>query len=140
MNIAVRYYTRSGNTKKLAEAIAAAAGVEAQEVSVPLAEKVDVLFLGSSVYAGGVDEAVKAFVRENAANIGQIVNFSTAALVSSTYKQVKKLAEEHGVSMAEDEFHCRGSFLVMHRGRPNAADRKNAAAFTKQVIKKMRKA
>ena len=35
MKIAVRYYTRSGNTEKLAKAIAEAVGVQAE--SVPLA-------------------------------------------------------------------------------------------------------
>ena len=45
MKIAVRYYTRSGNTKKLADAIAEAASVDAKDVSVTLEEKADILFL-----------------------------------------------------------------------------------------------
>lgn len=135
MKIAVRYYTKTGNTEKLAVSIAEAVGTKAQDVSSPLTEKVDILFLGSSVYAAGVDEAVKAFVRGNAANIGKIVNFSTAALLSSTYKQVKKLAEENGVAMAAEEFHCRGAFKFMHRNRPNAEDLKNAASFAKTIVK-----
>lgn len=135
MKLAVRYYTRSGNTKKLADAIACAVGETAQDVSVALEEKVDILFLGSSVYAGGVDDAVKAFIEKNAKNIGKIVNFSTAALVKSTYNQVKKLATENGVSMASEEFHCKGSFTVMHRGRPNAKDLENATTFAKNIVK-----
>ena len=139
MNIAVRYYTRSGNTEKLANAIAQALGVEAHSVSTPLSEKTDILFLGSSVYAAGVDDAVKAFLSQNAASIGTVVNFSTAALLSSTYKQVKKLAEENGLSMASEEFHCRGSFTLLHRGRPNADDLQKAADFAKAYIKSIGK-
>lgn len=101
MNIAIRYYTQSGNTQKLANAIAEALSIEAKDTSTPLTEKADILFLGSSVYAGGVDDAVKQFISDNKSNIGKIVNFSTAALVSSTYKQVKKLAEENGIAMGE---------------------------------------
>lgn len=134
MKVAVRYFTRSGNTKKLALAIADAVGTEAQDVSVPLAEKADILFLGSSVYAAGVDGAVKRFLSENKTSIGKIYNFSTAALLSSTYKQVRKLAEENGVAMAEEEFHCRGSFAVMHRGRPNEEDLKKAADFARKIV------
>lgn len=133
MKIAVRYYTKSGNTKKLADAIAKAVGVEAKEVSEPLGEPVDILFLGSSVYAAGVDAAVKQFIAVNHANIGILYNFSTAALLSSTYKQVQKLATEHGIKMAEEEFHCRGSFAVMHKGRPNQEDLDAAVAFAKKV-------
>lgn len=64
MKVAVRYFTRSGNTKKLALAIAEAVGAEAKE-----------------------------------------------------------------------EFHCRGSFAVMHRGRPNEEDLQNAAEFAEKIIK-----
>ena len=136
MNIAIRYYTRSGNTQKLANAIAEALNIEAKDTTAPLTEKADILFLGSSVYAGGVDDAVKQFISDNKSNIGKIVNFSTAALVSSTYKQVKKLAEENGIAMAEEEFHCRGAFAVMHRNRPNEEDLKKAKDFAMNVIKK----
>ncbi len=37
MKIAIRYYTRSGNTKKLADAISEAVGVEAKATSESLA-------------------------------------------------------------------------------------------------------
>lgn len=137
MKIAVRYFTRSGNTKKIAEAVADAVGVEALDVSVSLEEKTDILFLGSSVYAAGVDDAVKVFLKENYRNIGKLVNLSTAALLSSTYKQVKKLAGENNIEMESEEFHCRGSFAVMHCDRPNADDLKKAAAFAKAIIKKL---
>ena len=134
MKIAIRYFTRSGNTKKLADAISDAVGVEAKDVSAPLEEPVDILFLGSSVYAAGVDDAVKQFIADNHANIGTLYNFSTAALLSSTYKQIQKLAGENGVKVAEEEFHCRGSFTVMHKGRPNQEDLAAAAAFAKKVV------
>lgn len=134
MKAAVRYFTRSGNTKKLALAIAEAVGVKAEEVSAPLEEKADILFLGSSVYAAGVDDAIKRFIADNRDKIGTIYNFSTAALISSTYKQVQKLAQENGVQIAEEEFHCRGSFALLHRSHPDETDLKNAAAFAKQIM------
>lgn len=134
MNIAIRYYTKSGNTKKLAEAIAQAVGVPALDVSHSITDKADILFLGSSVYAAGVDEAVKAFIAEIHVPVGRIVNFSTAALLPSTFKQVKKLAQARGLTMSEQEFHCRGSFKGMHKDRPNAEDCTAAAKFAKGVI------
>ena len=51
MGVAVRYYSRSGNTKAVAEAIAKAAGVKAVSVDqkdAALKEPVDVLFIGGS--------------------------------------------------------------------------------------------
>ena len=55
MKIAVRYYTKTGNTKRLAEAVAKAVGTEAQPISVPITEPVDILFLGNSYYAFSID-------------------------------------------------------------------------------------
>ncbi len=135
LTVAVRYFTRSGNTKKLALAIADAVHVKAEEVSVPLNEYTDILFLGSSVYAAGVDDAVKKFLLDNRDKIGKIYNFSTAALISSTYKQIQKLAAANGIKLAKQEFHCRGSFAVLHRGHPDEEDVKNAVAFAKSIVK-----
>ena len=62
MTYAVRYYTQTGNTKRLAEAIADELGVEALPISAPIYEKVDVLLLGNSYYAFSIDPEVRQFV------------------------------------------------------------------------------
>jgi len=135
MKIGVRYYTRSGNTKKLADAIARSASVEAKEVTVPLAEKVDILFLGCSYYAFDVDEAVKQFILDNKEKIGKIVCFGTSAMMKSMRKPVSKVADTVGVVVAKEEFHCRGSFGPVHKGRPNIKDLEEVVAFAKKVTK-----
>ncbi len=134
MKTAVRYFSRSGNTEKLAKAIAEAVGAEALTTEVPLEEDVDILFLGSSVYAYGVDDSIKKFIGANRVKIGKVVNFSTAALVKSTYRQVGKLLKEKNIPQAAEEFYCRGSFGPMHKGRPNAEDLKAAADFAKKMV------
>ena len=134
MKIAIRYYTKTGNTKKLAEAIGSAINVEAKTVDEPLTEDVDILFLGSAVYAAGIDERVKEFIENIDVNVGKVVNFSSAALIESTYNQVKKQVEQKGLKMSEDEFHCRGSFKFVHRGHPDETDLKNAQEFAKRIV------
>ncbi len=135
MKIGVRFYTRSGNTKKLADAVAKSVSVEAKEVTVPLEEKVDILFLGCSYYAFDVDEAVKQFIVENKEKIGKVVCLGTSAMMKSMRKPVSKIADTVGVVVAEEEFHCRGTFGPMHKGRPNTKDLEEAAAFAKKVTK-----
>lgn len=133
MKIAVRYYSRTGNTKKLAEAIAKAVHVEAKTTDAPLCEDVDILFLGSSVYANGVDGNIKMFIQNLNVKIGKVVNFSTAALVKSTYKQVGKLLAEKHIPLAREEFYCRGSFALLHKGRPDGKDLKAAMTFAATI-------
>ena len=134
MKIAIRYYTRGGNTKKLADAISQAIGVEAKTTAEPLTEDVDILFLGSSVYAYGVDDQVKRFINGISVRVGKVVGFSTAALIKSTHKQVAKLLAARHITFSEEEFACKGSFAVMHKGKPDAEDCSAAAAFAKKII------
>ena len=133
MKIAIRYYTRSGNTETLARIIEDAVGMKAESVTVPLSEKVDILFLGCSYYAFDVDDAVKSFIFENKERIGRIVCFGTSAMMKSTHKPMKKVCDEAGVALSDEEFHCRGSFGPMHKGHPDEKDLANAAAFAKKI-------
>lgn len=134
MNVAVRYYTRSGNTKKLSSAVANAVSTEAKDITAPLTEKADILFLGCSYYAFDVDEAVKQFIVDNKEHIGKIVCIGTSAMMKSMKKPVAKVADAVGVTVADEEFHCRGSFGPMHKGRPNAKDLEEVSVFAKKII------
>ena len=88
MKIAVRYYTKTGHTRKVAEAIAEAVGVKALPISEPLTEPADVLFLGNSYYAFTIDPEVRNYVASLSPDmVGCIVNFGTAAMMNSTYKR-----------------------------------------------------
>ena len=134
MKVAVRYFSRGGNTKKIAEAIAQAVGEEAAPVAEPLKESVDILFLGSAPYAFDVDSAVKEFVSGIKVHVGKVVGFSTAAVVKSTRKYVARLLDEKGIPLADEEFACRGAFAIFHKGRPNADDCERASQFAASVV------
>ena len=135
MKVAVRYYTKTGNTKRLAEAVAKAVGVEALPIAAPVAEPVDILFLGNSYYAFSIDPEVRAFIRSlDKSKVGRIVNFGSAAMLNSTYKKVKAEADRVGIPMDEREFHCRGEFKGVHRGRPNDEDLRAAAEFAGKIV------
>ena len=134
MRFAVRYYTKTGNTKRLAEAVAKAVGVEALPLSSPIEEPVDILFLGNSYYAFSIDPEVRNFVRGLDKNlVGKIVNFGSAAMLNSTYKKVKAESDKVGIPMDEREFHCKGEFKGMNKGRPDENDLKAARAFARRL-------
>ncbi len=133
MTYAVRYYTKTGNTKRLAEAIAGELGVEALPISEPVNEAVDYLFLGNSYYAFNIDPEVRDFVASlDKSKVGKLVNFGSAAMLNSTYKKVKEVADKADVVMDDKEFHCKGEFKALHKGRPNADDIAAAIEFVKQ--------
>ena len=136
MKAAVRYYTKTGNTKRLAEAVAKALGTEALPLTVPVEERVDLLFLCNSYYAFSIDPAVRDFIRFlDKDKVGRIVNFGSAAMLNSTWKKVRAEADKVGIPMEEREFHCKGEFKGLHKGRPNAEDLEAAAAFAREIVK-----
>ncbi len=134
--IEVRYFSRTGNTTKLAARIAAAAGCEAKTVDAPINKPIDILFLGASVYAAGIDNKVKEFINSlSKYNVGKIVVFSTSALVERGYPEIKKAILDKGIPVEEDNYYCRGQFTLLHRGRPNDKDLLEAEEFTKRILK-----
>lgn len=135
MKAAIRYYTRSGNTEKLANAIASKLELPAETLSYDLQEKVDILFLGCSYYAFDMDPAVKEFLKKNKENITKIVCFGTSAMMKSMKKPMHKVADELGIQIADEEFHCRGSFGPAHKGRPNMDDCKAIQEFAAKLVK-----
>lgn len=135
MKIALRYYTKTGNTKKLAQAMAGVLGVEALDLSHPLEEEVDLLFLGNSYYAFSIDpEVVKFITSLDKDKVGKIVNFGSAAMLNSTWKKVKKEADKLGIPLDSKEFHCKGEFKGIHKGRPNEEDIRAAEEFAKTFL------
>ena len=135
MKIAVRYYTKTGNTKRLAEAVAEAVGAEALPISTPVTEPVDILFLGNSYYAFSIDPEVRRFIASlDKKLVRKIVNFGSAAMLNSTYKKVKAEADKVGIPVDEREFHCKGEFKGIHKGKPDEEDCRAAARFAKELI------
>ncbi len=138
MKYAVRYYTKTGNTQRLAEAIAAELDIHAYPISKPIDEKVDVLFLGNSYYAFTIDPEVRDFVSKLSKDkVGKIVNFGTAAMMKSTYKKVRSVADTVGIPVLDKEFHCKGEFKGMNKGRPDQNDIKAAREFAASIKKEM---
>ncbi len=136
MTYAVRYYTQTGNTKRLAEAIADELGVEALPITTPVDGKADVLLLGNSYYAFTIAPEVRDFVSGlNKDQIGKIINFGTAAMMKSTFKKVRAVANTVGIPVLDKEFHCKGEFKGMNKGRPNEEDLKAAREFARNIRK-----
>ncbi len=105
MSVAVRYFSRSGNTKKVAEYIAEAAGVNAVSVDAAdasLTEKADVLFIGGALYAYGIDNTLKKYLDTLSSDkVGKAVVFSTSWLSKHALDLIKNALSEKGIPVEE---------------------------------------
>lgn len=130
MKAAVRFYSRSGHTKMLADALAEAVGVKAVSVDspeAPLGEKADVLFIGGALYAYGIDRHLKKYLSSlDASKVGRAVVFSSASLSRHALDLIRKALEEKGIPV-EDEM-----FFV--KGKPDTSDLADAKKFAAEIL------
>jgi flavodoxin len=102
MKIAVRYQSRGGNTKAVAEIIAAAAGVKAEPITTPLGEPVDVLFVGGGVYKWDIDSLLKEYLGSlDPADVGTVAAYSTAGGMDGA-KRIIAILKERGVNVCDE--------------------------------------
>ena len=130
MNIAVRYYSRSGNTKAVAEAIAKAADVEAVSVdqdNAAISEPLDVLFVGGALYAYGIDNKLKEYLQTlKKEDAKKAVVFSTSWLSKHAIELIKKGLSEAGIPVTEEFYYV--------KGKPVEQQIKDAAAFARKFL------
>lgn len=130
----IRYYSKTGHTKKIAEAMAGALGCKAVSASSPIAEYTDILFLGGAIYAGKVDDSIREFInRLDCRSVGKIVLFGDAALANPC-KKIRRLLADKNLPAETDEFFCRGGFKFIYKNHPDKNDLKNAVDFAKKWI------
>lgn len=135
MKTAVRFFSQTGNTKKIADKIADIAGCKSESVTVGLDEKVDILFLGASVYGASIAKQVSDFIaRLHAEDIGQVVVFSTSAISKRGYKLMKRELKTRKIPVADEHFYCKGQFYGLHKGYPDAKDLEKVIEFTNKVL------
>ncbi len=129
MNISVRYYSRSGNTKAIAEAIADACGVKAVSVDSKEAafSKGDVLFIGGALYAYGLDKNLNEYLDTlKKEDVKKAVVFSSTWISKHSIELIRKKLEEKGIEVAEESFYV--------RGKPSAKQLNEAKAFAERMV------
>ena len=141
MKTKVMYHSRSGNTKKIADAIAQTLGQVAEAVpsDYPL-ENVGLLFLGAGVYGGKADKKIVEFIRTlNTSRVKNIALFGTSAGGDSKHlNALKELIKGQGITVVDETFVCKGKFFFFINSKnPNAEDLKQAQKFAKEVCDKL---
>lgn len=131
MKCAVRYYSRSGNTRLLAEAIAGELGVEAVSADssdATISGHIDVLFIGGALYAYGLDKKLVSYIRTlDGDMVGRAVLFSTTWLSKHSFDLMRKELEARGIVVAERTFYA--------KNKPSAERLKEAKAFADDMAK-----
>ncbi|HEX2927404.1 MAG TPA: flavodoxin family protein [Ruminiclostridium sp.] len=136
----VLYYSKSGNTKKIADAIADELDDVLKSEQIPPAyppENVALLFLGTGEYAGKPDSKTVEFVRTlNKDRVKNVAVFGTdgKGVAGAAIDTIKALLKEKGINVIEESFCCKGrTFIFMNRKKPDAGDIQAAKEYAKRV-------
>lgn len=135
MQIALTYLTKTGHSKKIAEAIGKELGIKACNIKEgPELNDVDLLFIVGGIYGGKSLPELIAFVETLDNSKAKKV-----ALITSCMSKVNKQDEvraalvKKNIDVVADEFICQGSFLFFGLGHPNKEDMANAVAYAKKL-------
>ena len=109
--IAVRYCskTKAGNTRRIAEAIAKGAGVNAISIDDEpyLTDEVDVLFLGGAPYANIMAPELREYAENLPASlIKEVRLFTTSNWSRRTVKALQEILGGKGICVKEDFFYA----------------------------------
>ncbi len=141
MKIKIIYHSRTGNTKKVAEAISEAINVIAEPIPEKgLDEPVDLLFIGNGIYMGKADMTIENFIKTlNRDMVKNAAVFGTFGGQNKAIEMMKELLEKQGIHVMDESFGCRGkAWLVLNRQHPDLQDLNNAKEFAKFVIGKIK--
>ena len=127
--VLVRYLSKLGNTKKIAEAIADGAGVEAVSITVQpsVEEHADILFLGGAPYANIMAPELRAYAESLSSDkIGRVVLFTTSNWSRRTVRALRKILTEKGIPVDREYFYAH---MTRIKARTDAA-----SEFAKRII------
>jgi len=142
MKSLVVYYSKTGNTKKVANEIAGALGVEAMNVKqLKDFSPAGLLLVGSGTYGNRADKKMIEFLN----NLPSLHNVRAAVFgtsgdgrfeQSAGLLEMRRILEEKGALVA-GTFCCQGKmFYLFGRGHPSEEDLENARKFAKGLVKK----
>jgi flavodoxin len=135
MKAQVIYFTKTCNTKKVAEAIASEFNVEAEDVNTAKLNKDGLIFLGSGKYGNQPGKIMMEFIENNNFKSRNVALFGTSGSGKGLEVQEMEKALNAKEASVIGKFFCRGKFMLFNRGRPNEQDFTEAKNFAKQMMK-----
>jgi flavodoxin len=130
----VVYFSRTGNTKKVAEAIAAELKVTAKDVkSAGVLPQDAFIFIGTGCYGGTLPKEILKFTEKNRFNGRIVALFTTSAFGSDAERGlIEKQLTGKGAVITHN-FKCFGHFLTTRKSHPTPEELQKAREFARMV-------
>jgi flavodoxin len=132
----VVYYSRGGNTRKVAEVMANEMGIRAKEIkSVDTLPGNAFIFLGTGCYGAVLVKEIADFIERNQLKGRKIALFTTSAFgLGKEVSVIEKHILDKGVNIV-GSFNCFGQFLAMKKGHPDVEELEKAREFARSMVR-----
>lgn len=136
MNTAIVYYSKGGNTKKIAYAIGEAIGVEPIDIMTPhVLKDIELLFIGSGIYAGApAPEMINYINNLQPKEIKGAVIFSTCQSGKENIHLLVNSLQSKGIEVFHKSFVCKGKRFIFARKHPDDNDIAKAKRFASKIV------
>jgi len=134
----VIYFSRSGNTKKVATAIADELHVKARHIcSVSSLHRDADIFLGSGLYFMRPSKPVREFIRNNDFVGRKVALFGTSTSGKGIeITGMERILKQKGAFII-GKYHCKGKFLFIRKGQPADKDLEKAKEFARSIMNRL---
>lgn len=129
----VVYYSCTGNSRKVAEAIGEALGVTPQDIGSAVVSPDSFIFLGLDCFRGELPDVIKAFIHQNRFRGRRIALFTVSVCSTEIERRaIEKQLEAEGAVIVRN-FKCPGEFLDFNKDHPTWWELKKAAWFARSA-------
>jgi flavodoxin len=131
----VLFYSKGGNTRKLADAIAKELGVKATDIKASSIDPAaDIIFLGSGCYGSKPGEEMMKFIEKNDFSGRKVAVFGTSGGNAGMEVDLMAASLMHKGATVLGSYHCKGrAFLLFNTGRLNQENLDGARKFAREI-------
>ena len=131
----VIYYSMTGNTRKMASAIAEELGIEARSIkTLAVVPEQGLLFIGSGSYGDKPSEDMAKFIEKNDFNGRKVALFGTSAKGAGLEVRVMEETLKQKGANVIGSYYCKGkAFVVVNIGHPGRDDLEGARKFAREM-------
>lgn len=135
MNSQLIYASKTGHSKKIANAIVGELGIQFNDVKEkPVLANVDLLFIVGGIYGRkSLPEMINYVNSLDREQVKKAVLITSCLSKKTGQDEIRKILREKGITVMGKEFICQGKFLLFGMGHPNQRDIDDAILFAKNA-------
>ncbi len=135
MKSAVAFYSVTGHSKKIANAVGEALQIPVYDLKKnPDIVDCDQLYLVSGIYASAADPKMLALLKQmDGKKVRKAALLTSSAAGVTRQRQTREMLQALGIQVFVEEYTCLGTFLIFRRGHPNQQEVADAVAFARKV-------